>query len=91
MARWTKPRRVIAKVEWRPGEPYPRVGFIVTNMCRPAKRVVDGLASSTVERRSGLQERTKFGAPLARPCAQAVGEIRKGKLNSTQSSAPGSE
>jgi Transposase DDE domain group 1 len=27
---WIKPRRVIAKVEWHPGELYPRVGFIVT-------------------------------------------------------------
>ena len=35
-----KPRRVIAKVEWHPGELYPRVGFIVTNMTRPAERVV---------------------------------------------------
>src|SRR6201981_2359108 len=26
---WTKPRRVVAKVEWHPGELYPRVGFIV--------------------------------------------------------------
>ena len=32
---WTKPRRVIAKVEWHPGELYPRVGFIVTNLSRP--------------------------------------------------------
>jgi hypothetical protein len=31
---------VIAKVEWHPGELYPRVGFIVTNMSRPAKNVV---------------------------------------------------
>src|ERR1700687_4002354 len=38
---WTKPRRVIAKVEWHPGELYPRVGSIVTNMSRPAERVVD--------------------------------------------------
>jgi hypothetical protein len=37
---WTKPRRVIAKVEWHPGELVPRVGFIVTNMSRPAERVV---------------------------------------------------
>jgi hypothetical protein len=37
---WSKPRRVVAKVEWRPGELYPRVGFIVTNMTRPAERVV---------------------------------------------------
>jgi hypothetical protein len=36
---WTKPRRVIAKVEWHPGELYPCVGFIVTNLSRPAKRV----------------------------------------------------
>src|ERR1700716_2957724 len=39
-ASWTKPRRVIAKVEWHPGELYPRVGFIVTNMSPPAERVV---------------------------------------------------
>jgi hypothetical protein len=37
---WAKPRRVIAKVERRPGELYPRVGFIVTNMARPAENVV---------------------------------------------------
>jgi Transposase DDE domain group 1 len=37
---WSKPRRVIAKVEWHPGELYPRVGFIVTNMSRLAERVV---------------------------------------------------
>ena len=28
------------KVEWHPGELVPRVGFIVTNMSRPAERVV---------------------------------------------------
>ena len=39
-ASWNKPRRVIAKVEWHPGELYPRVGFIVTNLSRPAERVV---------------------------------------------------
>jgi hypothetical protein len=37
---WTKPRRVVAKVEWHPGELYPRVGFIVTNMARPVENVV---------------------------------------------------
>jgi hypothetical protein len=30
----------VAKVEWHPGELYPRVGFIVTNLTRPAQRVV---------------------------------------------------
>ena len=33
-----RPRRVVAKVEWHQGELYPRVGFIVTNMTRPAER-----------------------------------------------------
>jgi hypothetical protein len=37
---WKKPRRLVAKVEWHPGELYPRVGFIVTNLARPAERVV---------------------------------------------------
>jgi hypothetical protein len=37
---WSKPSRVVAKVEWHPGELYPRVGFIITNLARPAERVV---------------------------------------------------
>jgi hypothetical protein len=37
---WTKPRRVVAKVEWHPGELYPRVGFIIANMARRAENVV---------------------------------------------------
>ena len=37
---WTKPRRVVAKVEWHPSELYPRVGFIITNMVRPPENVV---------------------------------------------------
>ena len=36
---WTTPRRVVAKVEWQPGELYPRVGFIVTNLSHSAERV----------------------------------------------------
>ena len=36
---WTRPRRVMAKVEWHQGELYPRVGFIVTNLTRPSRRV----------------------------------------------------
>ena len=30
-------RRVVAKVEWHRGELFPRIGFIVTNLSRPAK------------------------------------------------------
>ena len=29
---WGKPRRVVAKIEWHPGEMFPRVGFVVTNL-----------------------------------------------------------
>src|SRR5262249_28378811 len=39
-ARWDRERRVVAKVEWHPGELYPRVGFLVTTLRRPAKKVV---------------------------------------------------
>src|SRR3954471_19272094 len=37
---WSCSRRVVAKVEWHPGELYPRVGFLVTNLSRPPERVV---------------------------------------------------
>jgi len=37
---WARKRRIVAKVEWHPGDLYPRVGFIVTNLSRPAERVV---------------------------------------------------
>ena len=30
---------MVAKVEWHQGELYPRVGFVVTNLTRPAERV----------------------------------------------------
>ena len=29
---WDKTRRVIAKIEWHPGELFPKIGFIVTNL-----------------------------------------------------------
>ena len=37
---WNVPRRVVAKVEWHQGELFPRVGFIVTNLSYPTKRIV---------------------------------------------------
>ena len=42
---WSRKRRVVAKVEWHPGELFPRVGLdplrgsSVTNLTRPAARV----------------------------------------------------
>jgi hypothetical protein len=37
---WSRPRRVVAKVEWHQGELFPRVGFIVTNLGGRATTVV---------------------------------------------------
>jgi len=37
-ASWDKPRRVVAKVEWHPGELCPRVGFVVTNLPMEAEQ-----------------------------------------------------
>jgi hypothetical protein len=39
-ASWSRARRVVAKVEWHPGELFPRVGFIITNLRNPSKNVV---------------------------------------------------
>ena len=38
-ASWSKSRRIVAKVEHHPGELFPRVGFIVTNMSLPSRSV----------------------------------------------------
>ncbi len=37
---WNRTRRVVAKIEWHPGELLPRVGFVVTNLSRPSEQVV---------------------------------------------------
>ena len=82
-ASWTKPRRVVAKVERHPGELYPRVGFIVTNMSRPSERVVAfynkrGTAEQWIKDRQGRDQvdttvmpdvRCQRGAPAA-SCAR---------------------
>ena len=52
----TKARRVVAKVEWHPGELYPRVGFIVTNIARPADNVV-----AFYNKRGTCEQRIKEG------------------------------
>src|SRR5512144_968483 len=37
---WDRSRRVVAKIEWHAGELFPRVGFVVTNLRRSPKRVI---------------------------------------------------
>jgi hypothetical protein len=36
----SRPRRVVAKIEWHRGELFPRIGFVVTNSRLPAGRVI---------------------------------------------------
>jgi hypothetical protein len=60
-----KPRRVVAKVEWHPGELCPRVGFIVTNMARPPENVValynkQGTCQRRIKEGKGAVGRTRF-------------------------------
>jgi hypothetical protein len=61
---WRKPRRVVAKIEWHPGELYPRVGFIVTNLARPAERVV------AFYNQRGTAEQCWCGRPHGIDCAR---------------------
>jgi len=37
---WSRPRRVVAKIEWHRGELFPRIGFVVTSSRLPAGKVV---------------------------------------------------
>jgi hypothetical protein len=36
---WSRPRRVVAKIEWHRDELFPRIGFVVTSSRLPADRV----------------------------------------------------
>src|SRR5215831_6867715 len=79
---WNKPRRVVAKVEWHPGELYPRVGFIVTNLARSAERVVAfynqrGTAEQWIKEGKGAIKWTRlscraFAANAVRPQLHAL-------------------
>ena len=37
---WSKARRIVAKIEFHPGELFPKIGFIVTNRSLPNARVL---------------------------------------------------
>lgn len=37
---WSKPRRIVAKIEFHPGALFPTIGFIVTNRSLPNERVL---------------------------------------------------
>src|SRR5271168_3527538 len=62
---WAKPRRVVAKVEWHPGELYPRVGFVVTNMGASLRM---SLASTTSAARANNGSRRARARSNGRVC-----------------------
>ena len=37
---WSRPRRVVAKIEWHRDELFPRIGFVITNSRLPAGKVI---------------------------------------------------
>src|SRR5215472_16941581 len=66
---WRKPRRVVAKVEWHPGELYPRVGFErEPDLRRPGRqRLQRPLRSDAATGR--------FGGSAEHPCGGSSGHI----------------
>jgi hypothetical protein len=56
---WNKPRHVVAKVEWHPGELYPRVGFIVSNLARSAEGIVAFYTSAARASSTSKRARTR--------------------------------
>ena len=76
---WTKPRRVVAKVEFRAGELFPRVGFIVTNLETDSRAVVRfynkrGTAEQWIMqgKQAVKMTRLSWGAPWSRFRANQV-------------------
>ena len=62
---WTKPRRVVAKMEWHPDELYPCVAFIVTNMSRQGGRRIKLSENRCIRLKLGRAEghRNRSNAP----------------------------
>ena len=63
---WKRSRRVVAKVEWHQGELFARVGFIVTNLNKRSKNVVQVLQRQRYCRAvdQGRQERRQMDEAL---------------------------
>jgi hypothetical protein len=53
---WSRPRRVVAKIEWHPCELFPRIGFVVTSSRLPAAKV-----TKVYNGRAEIENRIKEG------------------------------
>ena len=66
---WKTARRVVAKVEHHPGELFPRVGFIVTNLTLPSRAVVRfynkrGTAEQWIKEGKQAVKMTRLSCPV---------------------------
>ena len=66
----SKARRVVAKVEFHPGELFPRVGFIVTNRSLPNERVL-----ALYNQRGTAEQQIKEGKYALKWTKQSVRDI----------------
>ena len=85
---WNKPRRVVAKVEWHPGELYPRVGFLVANLIRPAERLVAfynqrGTAEQWIKEGKGAIKWPVCHAAPSPPTRAAFSSMRSPTISAT--------
>jgi hypothetical protein len=53
---WDRPRRVVCKMEWHPGELFPRIGFIVTNFRLEAVKICQVQSRQDSRRKSQIAE-----------------------------------
>ena len=53
---WSRPRRVVAKIEWHRGELFPRIGFVITN-----SRLLAGKVTKVYNGRGDVENRIKEG------------------------------
>ena len=83
---------MIAKVEWHPGELVPRVGFIVTNMSRPAERVVAfynqrGTAEQWIKEGKGAIRWTRLSCRRSPPMPCVSSSTRSPTISATSCAA----
>ena len=79
---WTKPRRVVAKVEWHPCELYPRVGFIVTNLAAES-------VFALYNKRGSCEERIKEGKGATNWTRLSLHAAPSPPMRSVSTSRPG--
>jgi hypothetical protein len=73
---WSRPRRVVAKIEWHRGELFPRIGFVVTSSRLSAGKVIK-VYNGRGMRKTGSR-RAKTPCAGTRPAASASKPTKPG-------------